>query len=285
MQNWLCRYAPSLGALENTPKEIWGINFYSDRALDAQTPVVFFGLYGLNDFHHLWRHSGRKAILWAGSDIRHFINGYWLDEVGQIRIDPEPLAQWINENCESYVENGVEHEALQVLGIESKIVPSFLGKTGDYKISYQPNTRPQVYASVSGDNFAMYGWELIEMIADKCDVDFHLYGNRKPWESRHSNVFVHGRVSKERMNAEIQHMQCGLRTLEFDGFSEILAKSVLWGQYPISRIGYPHIDSYTSQEDLIKLLNNLHTKTEPNRKARDYYLANLNQYPWNVKNN
>jgi len=82
------------------------------------------------------------------------------------------------------------------------------------------------------------------------------------------------------MNDEIKHMQSGLRVLEFDGFSEILAKSVLWGQYPISRIGYPHIDSYTSNEKLIQLIHNLATKTAPNIKARDYYMKTLNQYPW-----
>lgn len=275
---WKCRVAPSLGKLEDEPENVWGTeDLPSSREDNA---CVFFGLYGLPDFIELWKHRGKRAILWCGSDIRHFINGYWLDDKGAIRLDPEPLAKWINENCESYVENGVEHEALMVFGIESKIVPSFLGNVENYDISYTPNERPQVYASVSGDNFAMYGWEQIEIIADKCNVDFHLYGNTIPWESKHSNVFVHGRVSKEQMNEEIKHMQCGLRTLDFDGFSEILAKSILWGQYPISYIAYPHIDSYKSNEDLIQLLNSLKNKTEPNIKARDYYIKNLNKYPW-----
>lgn len=276
------RIAPSLGALEGHPDNVWGTN---SMMLDVNKPTVFFGLYGLADFFALWRHKGHKAILWAGSDIRHFINGYWLDADGKIRIDPEPLARWINENCESYVENGVEHEALMVLGIESKIVPSFLGQVKDYNVEYVWNARPQVYASVSGNDFALYGWEQIEMIAGRCDVDFHLYGNTVSWETKHSNVFVHGRVPKEQMNEEIKNMQCGLRVLEFDGFSEILAKSVLWGQYPISRIGYPMIDSYTTNDELVKLLNGLVEKVEPNHKAREYYINHINQYPWNVKNN
>jgi hypothetical protein len=273
---WQCRYAPSLGALEDTPDHIWNTKPY----LDEYQPTVFMGLYGLNDFITLWRHKGPKAVLWCGSDIRHFIAGYWLDDEGRIKIEPEALAQWLNLNVDNYVENGVEAEALRVLGIQSNIVPSFLGNTALYELSYVPNPRPQVYASVSGNDFALYGWEQIEMIADRCNVDFHLYGNSVPWESRHSNVFVHGRIPKEQMNEEIKSMQCGLRVLDFDGFSEITAKSVLWGQYPISRIGYPHIDSYTSSEELIQLLNRLETKTAPNIKARDYYLKRLNQYPW-----
>lgn len=273
---WQCRTAPSLGALEDTSDNTWGTKPY----LDEYQSTVFFGLYGLPDFYTLWRHKGRKAILWAGTDIQHFMRGYWLDDEGRIRVDPEPLARWINENCESYVENGIEHQELMAFGIESKIVPSFLGDVNKYEISYVPAERPQVYASVSGDNFAMYGWELIELIADECEVDFHLYGNTKEWVSKHSNVFVHGRVPKEQMNEEIKNMQCGLRVLEHDGFSEVLAKSVLWGQWPISRIGYPNITSYTTNDELVRALNDLKNKTQPNTKAREYYLQNLNKYPW-----
>lgn len=254
---------------------MWGTKPY----LDEFQPTVFFGLYGLPDFYALWRHKGRKCILWAGSDILHFGNGYWLDQEGAIRLDPEALARWINENCESYVENGVEHEALQVHGIESKIVPSFMGKVSDYEITYQHNERPQVYLSVSGENFMEYGWEQIEKIADKCNVDFHLFGSDN-WTSRHSNVFVRGRVPKDVMNEEVKHMQAGLRLNDFDGFSEILAKSVLWGQHPVSRIGYQHVDSFTTNEELIQKLNTLKDKKEPNTKARDYYLSTLNKYPW-----
>lgn len=278
IRQWRCRYAPSLGALEDTPLKVWDTPPYYK---DYKGPTIFFGLYGFNDFATLWRYQGKKAILWAGSDITHFINGYWLDEKGKIRIEPEAFAKYINENCDNYVENGAEHTALSTIGIDSKIVPSFLGNIDDYEVFYAHEWRPEVYASVSGDNFAMYGWEQIELIADKCDVDFHLYGNTAPWVSKHSNVFVHGRVPKEQMNNEIKKMQCGLRVLDFDGFSEVLAKSVLWGQWPISRIYYPHITNFTTNDELIEALNDLKNKTRPNMAARNYYINNLNKYPWN----
>lgn len=282
---WTCRVASSLGGgFAGTPEKVWGTPQWKPEDVDIYGPTVFFGLYGLPDFYALWRHKGRKAILWAGSDITHFINGYWLDDKGEIRIEPQRLAEWINKNCENYVENGVEHEELMVLGIESKIVPSFLGDVKDYNIEFKYDQRPKVYASVSGDNFDMYGWSLIEHIADRCNVDFFLYGNKTPWESKHSNVFVRGRVSQEEMNNEIKSMSCGLRTLEHDGFSEITAKSILWGQYPISYIGYPHVDSFKTREELVLLLNNLVNKTSPNIQAREYYLKNVNKYPWNENN-
>lgn len=261
--------------MEGEPEAVWGTSQY----LDENAPAVFFGLYGLPDFYALWRHKGRKAVLWAGSDILHFIHGYWLDDEGGIRIEPQALAEWLNKNVENYVENGVEAENLRVMGIESTIVPSFMGDVRGFDVSYTPRERPEVYASVSGDNFAAYGWEQIEMIADKCDVDFYLYGSDS-WQSKHSNVFSRGRVPKEVMNEEVKNMQAGLRLNEHDGFSEILAKSILWGQHPISRIGYPYVDSFTSNTELIALLNGLKEKTEPNLKGREWLLKNVNNYPW-----
>lgn len=267
-----CRIAPSLGAFEHTPDEIWGTTPY----VSEEEPTVFFGLYGLNDFHALWRHKGKKWILWAGSDIRHFVNGYWLDEKGEIRFDPKPMAEWIQKNCESYVENEIEQEELAKMGVYAKVVPSFLGYPDEYPVSYTYKERPSLYASVSGNDFSLYGWHLIEGIAPLFPgVDFHLYGNSIPWETNNKNVIVHGRVPAEEMNREIQTMQGGIRPVMFDGFSEILAKSLLWGQWPVSFIRYPHVIDLDEIGDLLE-------KKEPNTEGRAYYVKHLNQYPWNI---
>ncbi|GAF96503.1 unnamed protein product, partial [marine sediment metagenome] len=194
-----CRVAPSLGELEGTHQEVWG----TSDALWTDRDTVYMGLYGLNDFNTLWRQEGKKYILWCGSDITHFVNGYWLDDVGNIRVDPKPLADWIEKNCESWVENEVERVALEDIGITAKICPSFMGDVEDYEIEYEHTERPQVYLSCSGDNFELYGWYIVEQIANQCDVDFHLYGSDN-WKTQHSNVFVHGRVPKEQMNEEIK---------------------------------------------------------------------------------
>lgn len=273
-----CRVAPSIGKLEGDPNDVWGTIPYTNE----EEPAVFFGLYGLPDFYTLWRHKGKKWILWAGSDVTHFQNGYWLEDGGNIRIDPTPLAQWIDKNCESWVENEVERKALEELGIQSEVAQSFMGDVNDYKVTYKAAERPQVYLSVSGNNFRLYGWDTIEQIADKCNVDFHLYGNTEEWKTKHANVVVHGRVSKEQMNEEIQHMQSGLRLCtDMDGFSEVTVKSLLWGQYPIvaQSFKYPHIDSFRSINNLIFQLNRLNQKGGPN-PAREYYINRLNNYPW-----
>lgn len=273
-----CRWAPSLGQLESTHQKVWGTKSYGGDDLDK--PTVFFGLYGLNDFFALWRHRGKKWILWAGSDIQHFLAGYWLDEEGKIRIHPTQISSWIDTYCESYVENEVEKSALASVGIRSKVVPSFLGDVKKFKISYGNWGKPRLYTSVSGDNFKLYGWDKIPELARKHpDIEFHLYGSEHQYAKDLAsipNVINHGRVPKERMNEEIREMQGALRLTEFDGFSEILAKSILMGQYPVSNIEYKHMLTPATM-NLLSLAN------EPNIAGRYHYLALINNFPWNTK--
>lgn len=281
MQN-KCRWSPTLGALEDTAENVWGIKMYTD--LDTHNPTVFFGIYGLPDFWKLWRHKGKKWILWAGQDIVHFQNGYHLEDGGNIRIDSTPLATWIEKYCESWCENDVERKALADMGITAQVCPSFLGQVDDYAVEYVQNDRPSVYLSANEGREIEYGWGLVEEIADKCNVDFHLYGSDK-WTTNRDNVIIHSRVPKEQMNEEIKKMQCGLRlNVVLDGFSEITAKSVLWGQYPIvaESYKYPQLTSFRNTDNLIFQLNRLHLKSEPN-PAREYYKLILNNYPWNQK--
>lgn len=272
------RVAPTLGALEDTPANIWGTTPYEN----PYEPAVFMGLYGLPDFYFLWRHKGPKYILWCGTDITHFKNGYWLDDDGLIRLDSKAIAAWINEYCDSWVENEVEYQALKKLGIESSICPSFLGDVNAFEISYTPSEKPKLYTSVSGNNFELYGWHKIpELAKQNPDIEFHCYGSTtNPWPAETwpdytplPNIFLHGRVSRETMNEEIAEMQGALRLTEFDGFSEILAKSVLMGQWPVSHIKYPHMLG-------VEEIKTLKYKREPNKAGREFYIKNVNKFPW-----
>lgn len=268
---WQTRWSPTLGNLESTHQRIWGTDEYTDQ----ERPTVFFGVYGLPDFYTVWRHKGERHILWAGSDITNFSNGYWLEDGGGIKVNPKSFAQWINKHCTNWCENEVEARKLAECGIFAKVQPSFLGDVNDFHLSFTQGNK--VYASVSGDNFELYGWDKIDELAKaNPELEFHLYGNTKVWIPLASNITVHGRVTKEVMNDEIKDMQCGLRMTEFDGFSEILCKSVLWGQWPVSLIEYPHILKPNQLSEVIR-------KTKPNIEGRKYYLKNLNNFPWNTK--
>lgn len=273
---WQVRWSPTLGDLESTHQKVWGTDEYTDQ----ERPTCFFGIYGLPDFYALWRHRGERHILWAGSDLTNFSNGYWLEDGGGIRLDRKALAEWINKHCTNWCENEVEARKLAECGIFAKVQPSFLGDINDFPLSFKPGNK--VYASVSGDNFELYGWDTIQRIAPLCpEVSFHLYGNTVAWDPKADNIVVHGRVPKERMNAEIADMQCGFRPLEFDGASEVLVKNILQGGYPISRISYPHVSSYRNDEELVSLLGQLKYKENPNLEARNWWRANLNLFPWN----
>lgn len=294
-KQWQCRWSSTLGDLEDTHQNVWGTIGYIEGIGEVnEEPTVFMGLYSLPDFYALWRHKGRKAILWCGSDITRFKKGYWLEEGGGISLLPGQLANWIAKYCESYVENEVEQKALAGWGIKAKIIPSFLGNINDYEVSFKPGNK--VYTSVSGDEFELYGWyNILPLARENPEIEFHLYGNtkepfpankflndlpgnetlKKPDYFGPKNVIIHGRVPKEQMNAEIKEMQGALRLTEFDGFSEILAKSILWGQHPISPfIKYDHI--LTNVGDILKMQT-------PNLEGREHYRKLLNNYPWNNK--
>lgn len=272
-EQWQCKYSRTLGGgFDGTPEEVWGTHD-ADKGFIRDMPTVFMGVYSYVDFLSVFTHSGRKAILWCGGDILRLTRtGYWLHDSEVMTLDSKRIAKWINENCENYCENIWEHDELKKIGIESQIVPSFLGKVEDYQVTFKPGNK--VYTSVSGDNFEQYGWNKIEAIAKmNRDIEFHLYGNEKEWKTNNKNVFVHGRVDKRIMNEEIKHMQGAIRLLAEDGFSEILAKSILWGQYPIAEIEYPYM---LRPHHLRMILD----KKEPNLEGRKYYLSVINQFPW-----
>lgn len=281
---WKIRVAPSLGGgFAGSPYEIWGqMEAWCGDTMEYREhltePTLFMGIYGLPDFFALWRHKGRKCILWCGSDITNMVNGYWLDDVGKIRLSPFSLAAWINKNCESYVENDVEKNALLTIGIQSKVVPSFLGDVNKYELCYTPSDKPNVYTSISGDDWKLYGWDkLCYLSVQYPDINFHLYGNKTEppfWSTvLPHNIIIHGRVPIEQMDAETKVMQGALRLTEFDGFSELIAKSLLWGQHPISIIKYPYTQG----------IENIQFPEKVNKEGRRWLLSICNKYPWNQK--
>ena len=271
-ERWQCRMSPTIGDLEANHREIWGTDYY----IDQNKPTVFFGCYGLPDFMAIRQHKGRKAILWAGTDLLHLKNGYWLDQTGKIRLNPQPFYKYFNEYCENYTENVAERDFLRNVGVASQVVPSFLGDVKNFKVNFKPGNK--LYTSVSGDDFERYGWDKIPKLAeDNPEIEFHMYGNEKRFVYGNcQNLYYHGRVPKEQMNEEIKEMQGCLRLIEIDGFSEIVAKAMLMGQYPVSVIEYPNTIKINNIKDIL-------TKREPNLAGREWVLKSVNKYPWAQK--
>ena len=267
---WQCRISPTLGdGFAGTPNKVWGTKDYKD----LETPTVFFGCYGLPDLMVVRQHKGRKAILWAGTDVTYLINGYWLDDKGEFRLDPFVTGRFLNKTCENWCENDLERHELLGVGIDAKVCPSYLGDVKKIKPCYKPGKK--AYISVSGDDFKAYGWDKLEQIAKhNPDMELHLYGRKGAWyhagppdkfgiyPKLPKNIIDHGRVPQEQINEEIKDMQIGIRLNEHDGFSEIIAKAVLMEQYVLSAIDYPFLSL-------------------GRKKARQWLLKNVNKYPWN----
>lgn len=281
-----CRWAPSLGKLEATHQEVWGTEDYVWWK-HRYRPTVFFGLYDLRDYVALHWHKGRRWVLWAGSDIRNLAGNFYETDgklhklSGSIPGFNEFVIKLLKEeSIEHWVENEKEAEALTELGIRvSGICPSFLGSV-DLPVTFVAKERPDAYLSSGSDRQKEYGFGIIESIAPYLPwITFNLYGAE--WKTEHKNVVVHGRVPKEKMNEETARMQIGLRLNEFDGFSEIMAKAVLRGQYAIGKVVHPHIPSFRNEMELIAKLNSLRKMQRPNFAVRDYYRSRLNNYPWN----
>lgn len=273
---WRLRIASSLGGgFAGSAFDVWGLGEYNP-SIDKEKSLISFGCYGVRDLQAVIPHKGKKAILWCGSDIRHALNGYWLDGKGESKLDPIRVGAWLGQTCDHYVENELEKIALASIGITATVIPSFLGNVDDYPVQ-KLDSKPRFYTSVSGDDFELYGWDEIPGLAQRYPhIEFHLYGNKtlppKPVDrfalQELNNIIIHGRVAQEQMDAETKTMTGALRLTRFDGFSEILCKSVLWGQAPVSPyIHYPFIRS--SFEDPVP----------PN--AREEMLKVLNKFPFN----
>ncbi len=222
--------------------------------------------------------------MWAGSDLRNLDQGFLFND-GKLRWLSKALRGVFTgfitrlvSRHDNWVENAWEASLLAKKGVLAMECQSFMGRTNEIGLSFHPLPVCNVYLSASEGRQEEYGWGIVERIANWLPKHcFHLYG--ASWETKHHNVIVHGRVPKEQMNQEIRNYQIGLRLNETDGFSEILAKAVLMGQYAIGKVKHPHIPSFENDMDLILTLNRLAKETEPN-PARDWYLKNLNRYPW-----
>jgi hypothetical protein len=261
------RTSSSIVNFQDKAERIWGLYRYGFPR-DIFEDVVFFGMYHIGDYFHYIVNRGKKTIVWAGSDIqallRHKIPWHLLFK-----------------SAKNYVENRLEQEELESLGIKSEVRPSFLENMDDFPVSFKPcqwKERPQVFLSTCDPKRAVeYGIFLAIRLACRLpDIDFHIYG--MTGGNEYKNVIFHGRVPLEQFNEEIKNYHCALRPNEHDGFSENLAKSVLMGQYPISKIKYPHIWTYNSYNELVRQLKRLKKQTKPNFKARDFWRNNLNKY-------
>lgn len=225
---------------------------------DWKKPVIFFGLYNPVDYVKFFLHRGKKIVHWCGSDILQV--GWMSRWIRRIRA---------KHICETEVERGVLQVLLQQ---DIEVKPTFLSNVDEFEVSYKQSKNPKVYIHINRNAERESGLEIIKRIAPLVpDVTFHIFG-RMEWQVLPLNVVRRGYVPENEFNEEIKNYQAGLDFHVFSGFSEIIAKSILMGQYPIAYVRYPLVDSFHNEKELIALLQNLSNKKEPNYQVRDYYL-------------
>jgi len=211
--------------------------------------TIFFGMYHWFDYLRYRMHWGKKAIFWCGADI--------------LNIRPS----WRFPNTIHYCENTVEYEALRWRGIHADIRPS-LFDIPEAITHFTPTDHPHVYMNAHPGREVEYGVPMVKILASALPhITFHVYGISG---DSTANLIYHGNVAPEAFKREIEGYQAALRLNEFDGFSEILARSALMGQYQYSIIPYPHMEPISG-------LWTLDQKLTPNYDGQRYWLTELSK--------
>ena len=277
------RVSQSVSGFKERAIKTWGLEEWQGYT-EENEEVLFFGLYTKHDYDTFLRHKGKKIVFWCGSDVLMLLSNYESRRI--IKLFPDTI---------HWCENQVEEEELKRVGLKPKVCPSFLDSIYKYPVTFKPDKEPHIFLCGHANREDEYGWGLVERLAERLPTHtFHIYGAPKQEklsiidklneiDTRLPNIIYHGKVEEEQFNKEIQNYQCGLRTNEHDGFSEVIAKNILNGGYPISKIKYPHIWHYETEEDLVERLIELKYQTEPNLEGRSYYIKKFNQYDFNKK--
>jgi hypothetical protein len=247
--------------------------------------LFFFGMYNERDYEVFDNFEGKKYILWGGSDIRRLVTDY--ERKRMIKNNP----------AKHFCENEVEANDLRKCGIEPIIVPTFLDDIDKYPVSFTPTENPELFMCVNAGREEEYGVHFVKGIANKVPfAKFHIYGipedaiffktavqavkneDGTMYDKDAPNMIYHGKLPEKEFNAELSKYHAGLRPNLHDGNSEVAMKSLLLGQYPITRIPYDGIWNYKTEEELIALIHKLTHIKEPNVKVREEWIKKLNNF-------
>ena len=273
------KVSSSVRQFREKAERAWGLKEW-EGINDPDQELLFFGLFHDRDFEVFHNFKGQKSVFWCGGDILRVLEDYERRRVLRIAL-----------GTRHYCETEVEAENLRKAGFEPEIIPSFLGNIEDYPVSFQPpleGEKWKVWMCGHPDREQEYGFDKARQLAKIFpDVEFHFYGVDKEYAGKPNlesdslpNVIYHGLVSEEQLDKEIKRMQCGLRLNEHDGVSEVIVKSILLGQYPISFLPYEGVAQYQTFEDLVELIEKMKEQREPNLRTRAIWLKSLNNFPW-----
>lgn len=230
---WTGVYSSSISNFHEKLDKRLGI----ERKWRMFSPVIFIGLYHWGDYIKYLFHFGEKKVFWCGSDILNLSKN-----TGWSLLLPMKIAT-------HYCENGVEKYELYRNGIwNAMMIPMIFDDPEKYQICFEPSDTPKVFMTTHIGRHTEYGVEMAIRAAQKAGVTLDYF---------HS-------TPEDEFNEKIKGYQASIRLNNFDGFAESTAKSILLGQYPITLIKYPNLDSFLNEEQLVILLKDLKNKRVPN---------------------
>jgi len=280
------RTSSSIQPFREKAEKALGLKRYDYKVDGYDTPVVFLGLYHKGDYDSFKRPRVKRYVLWCGGDIQNFKRGYlYGDGKGLWKSKIARFFSWQDKirktEAEHFCENENQQEALEKLGIKAKVVPAFWGEINDFPISFKPSNNPLTFISMRKEREREYGIIDVYWLATKLkNFTFHIYGVNQYEDFIRPNIIYHGEIPSDQFDKEIKDYHCCLRPNKHDGLSDAVMKCLLNGGYPITRIKYPHIWNYNTNNQLIHLLKRLQKTTKPNIEGRNYYRKVLNQYPF-----
>ena len=249
-------------------KLAWGVEEWQGPD-DPDKDLIFFGLYFQEDYNTYEDFDGNRFMFWCGSDIlRTSQIKHWLDVVKKC-------------SAKHYCETEIEAKNLFKIGIKAEIIPSFLGDVKQYPLSFSPPLQGEnwkIWLCAHQDREEEYGVNEAKALTTIFNnVEIHIYGVKGIDEK---NVYYHGLVEEEKLDKEIRGYHCGFRANKHDGVSEVIIKSLLLGQYPISRLPYEDVWQYETPTDLTMCVQALQEQTQPNYRPRIKWMKKINQFPW-----
>lgn len=228
--------------------------------------VLFIGMYHVGDYIKFCGQLGKKKVFWCGSDVLALQKSIWRFVL--------PLIE-----AKHYCETMVEYSALYDMGIKAALCPMIFDDPNRYWPTFKIASNVHVWICAHAGREEEYGVPVMVELAQKLpNFRFHIFGVEEAKKgttfiSDHGtrvtykgfdNLFYHGKVSEEEFNNKISQYHICLRTNEFDGFPETVAKSLLLGQYPITKIWHDHVNWYRSNEDLYVIMKGLEYEIAPN---------------------
>ena len=232
-----------------------------EEALKSKDPILFFGIYDVNDINFVVKCKKRLHIHWAGTDA------WWYWKYHRDKGIEKPRHH--QHSCENVYQKNI----LSASGIPAFIRPLFSGDMDDYRISpLLEDFKVMIY--YRAESVADYHPKLMMEVAQKCpDMTFHLVGDKKgEVKNIPQNVINHGYVTQERMVELLADSHCLLRITGTDALSNMLIQAVLMGRQVVTNYDLPFVKTTRPKvKSIIRALKKIRQENKLNKSGEWFY--------------